>query len=239
MKHSRFIELLNLYVDQQLTPSEAAELEDEIQRAPQRRRTYRQYCRMQKGCAVLFEQDRHHAPSSARLARALADADRKITAFPEERSVRSRGIYAAGAAAMAACVAFLFVRYNSAPSSDAAVPVGAVSVAVAPAAVPVAQPVVIPPADPATTRAAGSYYSVLGARQLASGERNTDIAAAGAPEDRQAFDWMQRVQLRPLRRISAEELAFETTPTMRATPATLSGERSTVQYENAAFQFQR
>jgi anti-sigma factor RsiW len=51
MKESRYIELLNLYVDHRLTPEEAAELETEVQRNPARRKVYLQYCRIQKACA--------------------------------------------------------------------------------------------------------------------------------------------------------------------------------------------
>lgn len=237
MKDSRFIELLNLYVDQQLTGTEVAELENEIQRTPHRRRTYQQYCRMQKACTVLFEHDRSQAPSSRTLSRALAEADRKIVAFPEERSFRTRGTYAAGVAAMAACVAFLFVRHNPSPSPTAIVPVEATAVAVAPAVMPVAQPVIIPPADPRDDAARPTYYSVLSARQLAHTAQLGETESSHAD---QTFDWMQRVELPPLRRISVEELAFDTTPTARTTATASANRRSTgAQYENAAFQFQK
>jgi hypothetical protein len=36
MKDNRFIELLNLYIDRQITAEETAELESEIQNSPQR-----------------------------------------------------------------------------------------------------------------------------------------------------------------------------------------------------------
>ena len=61
MNDSRFIELLNLYVDQQITAAEATELEAELQENAERRRTYHQYCRKQKACTQLFEQERQAA----------------------------------------------------------------------------------------------------------------------------------------------------------------------------------
>src|SRR5262245_26789949 len=112
MNEPRFIELLNMYVDQQLSPQEAAELEAEIQNNPMRHRTYQQYCRMQKACAQLFENERSAAPASAALTRAMADADRKIVAFPDHsgrRSIWPVG-FSIGAVAAAACVAFVLVR---------------------------------------------------------------------------------------------------------------------------------
>ena len=88
MKESRFIELLNLYVDQQLSPVEAAELEAEISKNPVRRRTYQQYCRMQKACNRLFEEERAQAPGSVTLSKALSDADRNAASVPTSAPAR-------------------------------------------------------------------------------------------------------------------------------------------------------
>jgi hypothetical protein len=114
MKDKRFIELINLCVDHQLTPIEARELETELHASPARQRTYLQYCRMQKACAQLFETERANAPARRRLARALADADRKVTAAPFHKLIRHplpwwRNLFAIGGlAAAAACVAVIF-----------------------------------------------------------------------------------------------------------------------------------
>ena len=48
MKESRFIELVNLYVDRQISTAETAELEAEIQVSPRHRKIYQQYCHMQR-----------------------------------------------------------------------------------------------------------------------------------------------------------------------------------------------
>jgi hypothetical protein len=55
MKESKFIELLNLYIDQQISPADAELMENEILRNPHRRRVYTQYCRMQRACCLVFE----------------------------------------------------------------------------------------------------------------------------------------------------------------------------------------
>ena len=47
MKDSEFIELLNLYLDHEISVADAARLEAEVQGSPARRRVYREYCQMQ------------------------------------------------------------------------------------------------------------------------------------------------------------------------------------------------
>jgi len=53
MKDSEFIELLNLYLDHEITPANAARLEDEVRRNPGRRRIYLQYCGIHKACGII------------------------------------------------------------------------------------------------------------------------------------------------------------------------------------------
>ena len=67
MKDSKFIELLNLYVDHQISAEDAARLEAEIQRTPERRRVYRQYCQMQKACTVLADNFRTQIPPAGKV----------------------------------------------------------------------------------------------------------------------------------------------------------------------------
>jgi|GEM_PF-798058 len=49
----KFIELLNLYLDHEISTEEVRVLEAEIRREPARRELYRQYCAMHKGCLEL------------------------------------------------------------------------------------------------------------------------------------------------------------------------------------------
>ena len=55
MNDREFIELLNLYLDHEIAPADAARLEAEVRGNPERRRIYLEYCRMQKACALLAE----------------------------------------------------------------------------------------------------------------------------------------------------------------------------------------
>ena len=99
MTESEFIELLNLYLDHEISAADAARLEAEVQADPARRRVYREYCQMQKACTF--------------LAKDFADqpvADRKILAFEPSGASRNPAWYAAGGLAVAAaCVAVVLV----------------------------------------------------------------------------------------------------------------------------------
>ena len=65
MKESKFIELLNLYIDRQISPEEAARLEEEILHNPRHRRIYQQYCRMHRACTLVLENIRAQADQGA------------------------------------------------------------------------------------------------------------------------------------------------------------------------------
>ena len=116
MKDQRFIELVNLYIDRQITLSEAAELESEIQGNPSRRAIYRQYCQMHQATRQVYESFR--APAAGQES-AHAVNRSVVTRFEtEESQPRSRwGYYAAGLAA--ACLALVFVRLNPPPATAA------------------------------------------------------------------------------------------------------------------------
>jgi hypothetical protein len=246
MSDERFIELLNLYVDHQLSPEEAAELEKEIRVKPERRRTYQQYCRMQKACRSLFEQERSHAPASRALVKALADADRKIVAFPEQGRSRSRMVYLSGLAAAAACVALVFMVQNNpveTPATQSALAPDAGNVS---PAVVASQPVVIPPAEP---HAAGvepypEYYSVLPARK--SGQTRAEgsglfLAGASSQPDQGRLDWMKQVQIAPLQLTKFEDLKTESrnSPQSDVRVFTTRYPASQDDVEMTVFEFQR
>ena len=61
MKEPRFIELINLYVDRQISPAETAELEAEIQTSPRHRKIYQQYCHMHCATKLVYETFRANA----------------------------------------------------------------------------------------------------------------------------------------------------------------------------------
>jgi hypothetical protein len=114
MKESKFIELLNLFIDQQISKEDAAALEEEIMQNPRRRQIYSQYCRMHRACTMVL--DRYNAQDETE------NPLEKIVAFEKPRSAKWK-YYATGLAA-AACVAFVAVqtvfRPGRAPSASIA-----------------------------------------------------------------------------------------------------------------------
>lgn len=213
MKESKFIELLNLYVDHQISAEEAALLEAEIQSKPERRQVYRQYCQMQKACTILAENFRNQAPATSG----------KVIEFPQTRRRLNVVTYAAGLAAAAACLTLVFVSRERLLRADlAARP--------EPAVVQVAADVSTPAIRPTAARAelrpafAGLVRDESGAGALAIAERTP-------------FDWMTRVQLQ---RVPIDELKFETRPTLQPVDLRLRGGPAyRTQTEMTAFRFQR
>jgi Putative zinc-finger len=67
MNDREFIELLNLYIDREISPEDALRLEAEVMTRPDRREVYTQYCKMQKACS-LVSADFVNAPVEAQTA---------------------------------------------------------------------------------------------------------------------------------------------------------------------------
>jgi hypothetical protein len=110
MKDTRFIELVNLYVDRQISPDEQAELELEIQSNPRRRQVYLQYCRMHRATKLVYESFRVNAEDGAatpaRRPATIANLESRL------RRRRARWLYASGGLAAAACLALVFARLS-------------------------------------------------------------------------------------------------------------------------------
>jgi len=116
MKDHRFIELVNLYIDRQITAAETAELESEIQSNPRRRAVYRQYCQMHRATTLVYDSFRAQAQGQS-AGEPVAGGN--IALFESrQRNRRHRWAYFASGLAAAACIAFVLVRNNSQPASD-------------------------------------------------------------------------------------------------------------------------
>ncbi len=140
MKDHRFIELLNLYIDRQITVAETAELEAEIQHSPGRQAVYRQYCQIHAATKLVYNSFRANAAEMPTLQPARTG---KIEPFETKRGKWQVVYYGAGLAA-AACLALVFVRFSPATSADAPLVTArtVVQSAVLPAIVAPAAPVV-------------------------------------------------------------------------------------------------
>ena len=95
MKDREFIELLNLYVDHEISAEDALRLEAEVLSNPKRREVYDQYCSMQKACSLLAkDMGEDAAPESSR----------NVVAFPSARGWRLGPVFAGLAAAAAVAI---------------------------------------------------------------------------------------------------------------------------------------
>jgi len=119
MKDHRFIELLNLYIDRQITAEETAELESEIQSSPKRQAVYRQYCQIHTATKQVYASFRANSTEQSAVEAGRAGV---IELFENRRRRASSSYYAAGLAA-AACLALVFVRYNQHQSASESAPV--------------------------------------------------------------------------------------------------------------------
>jgi len=96
MKDQEFIELLNLYLDHEISAADARRLEAEVRANPARYQVYREYCRMHKACGELAQQ--------AEFQPAFVGVP------PERRRPSERAVLLAFGSfvALAACVALAF-----------------------------------------------------------------------------------------------------------------------------------
>jgi hypothetical protein len=106
MSDREFIELLNLYVDREISAEDARRLEVEVAKDARRRDLHDQYCRMQKACSKLSEET---------YTASLAQTDPSVVEFPAYRSWRVAPFMAGMAAAAVAAVAYIGVRDRLAP----------------------------------------------------------------------------------------------------------------------------
>ncbi len=233
MNDRRFIELLNLYVDQELSDAEARELEQEIAQRPDRRRVYSQYCRMQRACVRLLEQQAAPAPRLAEIREAGSMVERvepatviNLTELPAPRRRRMGwAAWSGGLAAAAACVAVGLVALrqpsgvpgSTGPSSIAAAPQPAAAVAVA---ANETQPAATSPtsekADAESTR---EYRPVLTFTGLARSSDNPFGQNPNPASLQPRLDWLQEYRLTPIRQLSLDPMPYQPVNSLQAAEA--------------------
>ncbi len=169
MKDTRFIELVNLYVDRQISPAETAELEADIQVNPRHRKIYQQYCHMHCATKQVYESFRANAeqPASASESASLGGSVAQFE-HSRQRTQRSRWYYSAAGLAAAACFAVVLVRLGTfSPSAKVETIATVQPVAPTVAALPVvtAQPVVLPTQESIAALAEQQYAAQLSAKR--------------------------------------------------------------------------
>jgi len=259
MKDSEFIALLNLYLDHEISAADAARLEAEVQNNPARRKIYRQYCQMQKGCKVLASD--FISPAEA----AATPAERKVIAFnvaaaevAATRRKRAGNFYMAGTfAAAAACVAIIFVGRSRQDEAESALmaqqevkaPAVAGSVQVAPVnAIPAAekatQVAAVSPGSSGPRPLGGPNQNVTlvpGPLQLARNVQAEALMVAAQEQAKAQFAWLESTQLAPVQvPLPLTELRFETAPATLRPEGRALGNRATnanANVEMTAIQF--
>lgn len=225
MKDTEFIELLNLYLDHEISTADAARLEAEVQRNPARYRIYQDYCRMQKGCTLLAADFTADTPT--------------VVAFEPTRRISRPNIYAIGSLmAAAACVTFVILNQTTSVA-----PMSGPAIAENTNAAPAAATVALDAGTRGTARTVSvparqqEFHSVLAAHSL---QLNDTVAATDA-SNRVQLDWINKMQLTSLPRISAEEVRFEIESPLKPAPRVFSSGQPAqgAMIESAAWQFQR
>jgi len=219
MNDAKFTELLNLYLDHEISAEDAVRLEAEVQGNPARRRVYLEYCQMHNACTVLAR--RFQGESSEAIALNLTA--RRSTA----RRAWETGYYAAGAVAAAACLAIIFVVRQKSPDAAVTAPAN-VPVAAADFEAPVgavAQPAALAgegePSQLVTTglsvptRREQLRRSLVANPFLFSEQPDTPgmFVATGARPDAPPLEWMRSMRLAPVAPgATGEDLRFEARP---------------------------
>ncbi|PHX85052.1 MAG: hypothetical protein CK538_08820 [Opitutia bacterium] len=231
MKDSEFIELLNLYLDHEISAVDAKRLEVEVQSSPSRYRVYREYCQMQKACVIWAEKAAVDLP-----------VDAKIITFPSPKTSWGFGAYAAGICAVAACVALVFVvQGGRGPASTALKPSASTLIASVEILAPMGsddEARSLVPSLLSLSPRAPEFQPVIVIRNLALTRQQREVGALETTDAR--FEWMNRVQPVALNRAAAADLVFETQTARQPDQHSFRGRRLIdAQVEQAAFQFQR
>jgi anti-sigma factor RsiW len=201
MNERRFLELLNLYLDHQISNDEAVELETAVHGSPERRRTYEEYCKLQRACSELGTNARFAATSAPRLARSLEDVELKLTTKRKPYLLQPIYFGSFASLALAACVAVIMLANRPipqvAPPSEVSKPIQ-VAAATSPV-LPAVQPVV------AARGPFGVHQAPL-TMHIGKAVKSPEEEAEG--EDPVLIAWMQHVDQLPKPMLRVDENAF-------------------------------
>jgi anti-sigma factor RsiW len=233
MNDAEFIELLNLYLDHEISAVDARRLEAEVTRNPARYKIYREYCQMQKACVVL-------AQASA-LETAATAADANVVSFDDDAPRWGFGFYAAAACAAVACVAVVAVMRNGNGSANLAALAPEISSIASTQFTPVSSLADKPRDLPRTVSVAARNGDMKPAFAAYTPRSITaQNSAAGLDRNDARFEWMQGVQVSAMPRLMAEDLRFDQKANLAPDKNNLRNRRPIdARFEQAAHQFQR
>jgi len=233
MNDAEFIELLNLYLDHEISAVDACRLEAEVTSNPARHKIYREYCQMQKACVVL-------AQASARET-ANTPAESNVVRFEESAPRWGLGFYALAACAAAACVAVVAVMRNGHDSANLAALAPETTIITNGQFTPVSALANNARDLPRTVSVASRNadlkpaFAAYTTRSIAEQSKVTQLDRNDA-----RFEWMQRVQVSSMPRVMAEDLRFDQTTNLAPEKNNFRNRRPIdARFEQAAHQFQR
>ncbi len=222
MKDREFIELLNLYVDHEISPEDALRLEAEVHEDPKRREVYDQYCRMQKACSMLSEETLE------------TSAAPNLIEFPAERRLR----FAPAFAGLAAAAAIALVVVNLRSGAGVRPSNGSLATSAAPAARPVA---VAAPSPSSSDSMKPVFFVRMPSAQMAPGGQRALFASIDTSSQMAQLNWIGAVHMTPV--FSSANPAFLLNPKTDLKAAVLSDSPSNRDdqepAEMSAFRFQR
>lgn len=231
MKDNRFIELVNLYIDRQITGEEMETLEAEMQSNPRRRAIYRQYCQMHRATTMVYESFR---TEGAEQPADLLRTDAKIARFENKSANRRKHwtYYATGLAAACVALAFARVTFTRSSATQQDTPTLATT---QPAKATVAVVAQIPSPAPVVEQAKAA--PAIRANTLVAEQDYAAMLAAMRKEDQRAF---ASGQIQPSRTTSLfEDGVFDSQNSDSTRIFRAKQSKSSQQAEFAAFQFQR
>jgi len=171
----KFIELLNLYLDHEISAEEVRVLEAEIMSSPARHTLYRQYCAMHKGCLELAST---FAPQPEQAVAGSASSTRQFAhnreAPPSVRDKFGWGAWVGGLGLAAACGALAFFVFSH-KHHQVAAPGGVPAPALL--AVPLASPLNIPTPSPVASAPHLGPHAGEARTLLAGGGDSGNVAA--------------------------------------------------------------
>lgn len=192
MNDERFIEMLNLYIDRELSGAEIHEIEEAIAQSPERQKIYAQYCRIERATQHLLNETDVPQPRIAELVAAARTDDNTVEFAPAPSPAKNRwlGWGTSVASIAAACVALVFVALQS-PDEPVSGGLAASSTSTVPEPVPAFL-------DDST------YQTVF----VLDHERSSDRLERMRPAT-DSFAWMNQLQFAPIERSQIDSWQME------------------------------
>jgi hypothetical protein len=222
MNDKEFIELLNLYVDREISAEDALRLEKVVATNPGRREVYDQYCRIQKACSMLSEET---------LDMSTVTTTPAVIDFPTQSPWRFGPMFAGLAVAAACAVVIVGVKNREASSAAGVASDSARSVLASNPVDAAADSIAMKPV----------LFVRLPSDQAPRGAQRTLLAYADAQAPMPQLNWIGDIHLSPVSPSVTGDFLLNPKTDLKAAVMTDNQASRDAQepVEMAAFRFQR